>query len=152
TLLRLPRADRRKPGGESAIGSALRSLRLEEFDFVARFDADLIFEPDYIAGMLREFSQDTALGIAGGGLYIETNGAWQPELFPAYRVRGALKMYRRECFQQIGGLSTCMGWDTIDEVSAWIKGWVTRSFFQYQVIHRRPTGQGLPIRRIYWKR
>ena len=151
-LLRLPRRDRRRPGGEGAIDCALHGLCLEDFDFLARFDADLCFESNYIAGILGEFEKDPSLGIAGGGLFVEKDGTLQPEKAPAYHVRGALKMYRRECFEQIGRLATCMGWDTIDEVSAWTKGWATKSFFQYRVIHRRPTGEGLPTRRIYWKR
>lgn len=151
-LLQLPPRQERRPGGESAISHALAFLNLAEYDFIARFDADLIFERDYIARMLHEFSLDSTLGIAGGGLYIQRETSQQLENVPGYHVRGALKMYRRECFVQIGGLTDRIGWDTIDEVSAWMKGWKTRSFFQYRVIHRRPTGEGLKASRIWWER
>lgn len=146
-LIRLPAQGGRKPGGESAISHGLNSLKLSDFDFIARFDADLLFEPDYLAGMLQEFRSDPGLGIAGGTLYIERNGGSIAERAPEYHVRGAVKMYRRECFEAIGGLHTRIGWDTIDEVSAWSKGWTTRSFAQ-RVIHRRPTGEGLEPSRV----
>ena len=151
-LIRSPRREERLPGGEGAIQQALGRFDLSEYDFLARFDADLIFESDYIERILGEFECDPELGIAGGGLYVEQNGAIQLEVEPVYHVRGAVKMYRRQCFEQIGGLATQIGWDTIDEVSAWTKGWRTRSFFQYRVIHCRPTGFGLRASRVYFER
>lgn len=151
-LLNLPARVERKPGGEGAIASALSKLDLSQFDYLARFDADLLFEDDYFARLLDEFHRDAKLGIAGGGLYIDKNGQLVLERAPEYHVRGALKMYRRECFEQLGGLTTDIGWDTIDEVYAWSRGWRTRTFSDIQVIHRRPTGQGLHASRIYGER
>jgi len=151
-LIQLPAREHRAPGGESAITHALNLVDLKEYDFLARFDADLAFEPDYIARILEEFDADPALGIAGGGLYIEKNGGLELEKVPDYHVRGALKMYRRECYKQIGGITTRIGWDTIDEVYAWAHGWKTRSFFSIRVIHRRPTGEGIGAGRIFWQR
>ena len=151
-LVRLPAREHRAPGGESAVTHALMLVNLREYDFLARFDADLAFEPDYITRILDEFDADPALGIAGGGLYIETNGGLELEKVPEYHVRGALKMYRRECYEQIGGITTRIGWDTIDEVYAWAHGWTTRSFFSNRVLHRRPTGEGIRSNHIYWQR
>jgi glycosyltransferase involved in cell wall biosynthesis len=151
-LLRLPARDRRQPGGEEAIPSALRNLEVASFDFIARFDGDLLFFPNYISRMLGEFGRDSKLGIAGGGLYLERGDGLELEKSPEYHVRGALKMYRRECLSSIGGITTQIGWDTIDEVSAWTKGWKTKSFFALKVIHRRPTGDGINTARIYRER
>ena len=151
-LVRLPVRAERMPGGEGALAQALRRLNLAEYDFFARFDADLIFEPDYMAQIFSEFSADPTLGIAGGGLYVDTGRGLELERVPDYHVRGALKMYRRECSDQIGGLTSRIGWDTIDEVSAWTRGWKTRSFFQNRVRHCRPTGKGLRCARVYWER
>jgi len=151
-IVELPRREHRAPGGEGAIAQALHHLNLAEFDFLARFDADLLFEPDYVERILGEFNQDPRLGIAGGGLYVQRNGRLELEIVPEFHVRGALKMYRRECFEQIGGITTRIGWDTIDEVFAWTKNWNTRSFFEYRVIHRRPTGEGIRQTRVYWQR
>lgn len=151
-LVRLEPRENRLAGGEGAIPNALRRLDLTEFDFLARFDADLIFGCDYIAKILDEFKRDPRLGIAGGGLYSEKNGSLQLERDPDHHVRGALKMYRRQCFADIGGLSTSIGWDTIDEVSAWTKGWKTKSFYHFKVVHRRPTGTGIKASAVYRER
>jgi biofilm PGA synthesis N-glycosyltransferase PgaC len=151
TLVQLPPRAERKPGGESALPVALNAID-QPFAFLARYDADLLFPPDYNRNILEEFAKDPELGIAGGGLYIETPHGLELERQPEYHVRGALKMYRRACFEQIGGLATGIGWDTIDEVSAWSKGWRTRSFTQYRVIHRRPTGGAICKSRVLWER
>jgi glycosyltransferase involved in cell wall biosynthesis len=152
TLIELAPRSERQPGGENAISHGLNCIELRDYEFVARFDADLQFEPDYLARMLEKFAADPTLGIAGGGLYIQQNGTLHLEPAPDYHVRGALKMYRKECYEAIGGLTARIGWDTIDEVAAWTKGWTTKSFFECQVIHCRPTGQGLRARRVYWER
>ena len=152
TLIELPPRIERRPGGETAIAHALCCLNLDDFEFIARFDADLRFDRDYFVRILDEFSADPSLGIAGGGLYIMQGAERRLERAPGYHVRGALKMYRRECYEAIGGLTTQIGWDTIDEVAAWTKGWKTKSFFDLQVLHCRPTGQGLRAHRVYWER
>jgi glycosyltransferase involved in cell wall biosynthesis len=151
-LLRLPRREERQAGGEGAIAHALKLCHVEDFEYVGRFDGDLILGRDYIAGILKEFDQDPQLGIAGGGLYIYKKDRLELERAPEYHVRGAVKMYRRQCLECIGGLSPGIGWDTIDEVYAWLNGWKTKSFFQYKVIHSRPTGSCLCTRDIYRER
>ena len=137
---------------DASLPTWLERLDLSKYDFLARFDADLAFAPDYFVRLFDEFLADPKLGIVGGGLYIEKDGGLELEKAPDYHVRGALKLYRRECFEQIGGITTRIGWDTIDEVYAWTKGWKTKSFFQYKVIHRRPTGEGVSAGHIYWQR
>jgi biofilm PGA synthesis N-glycosyltransferase PgaC len=151
-LICLPKRTNRKPGGEGAIQQALKVVQSYPYDFLARFDTDLEFCPDYIERILGEFSNDRNLGIAGGGLYVEKNGRLVLEKVPYYHVRGGLKMYRRECLEQIETLYPCMGWDTIDEVYAWKHGWKTRSFIEIRVIHKRPTGEGLSAKEISWHR
>ena len=49
-------------------------------------------------------------------------------------------MYRRACFDEIGGLVRALGWDGIDEWKALSLGWQVRSFGQQRVLHRRITG------------
>lgn len=151
-LVTLPAREQRLAGGEGAIPVAMRTLDVSAFDFLGRFDADLVFPPGYIARILAEFQRNPALGIAGGMLYVERDGSLMLEANPDFHVRGAVKMYRRQCFIDIGGLTTQIGWDTIDEVLAWSKGWTTRSFPALRVLHRRPTGHGIAGWRVYRQR
>ena len=72
--------------------------------------------------------------------YIERNGTREAEKHPLTHVRGPSKVYRRECWQQIGGLVKHLGWDTIDEIKAQYYGWRTRSYPELPIIHHRITG------------
>jgi hypothetical protein len=55
-------------------------------------------------------------------------------------VRGPTKIYRRECFEAIGGLIVAPGWDTVDLIKANMLGWKTCSFPHIRLVHLRPTG------------
>jgi hypothetical protein len=59
---------------------------------------------------------------------------------PLFHVRGATKIYRRECWEQIGGLIRAPGWDTVDEVKANMLGWKTYTFPGLTLTHHRFTG------------
>ena len=91
----------------------------EGFDIICKFDADLIFPPNYLELIQQEFAKNSKSGIVGGICVIEENNQWIPEsLTNLDHIRGALKAYRKECFKEIGGLKKAMGWDTIDELLA----------------------------------
>ena len=55
-------------------------------------------------------------------------------------IRGALKAYRKECYQTIGGIKKTMGWDTVDELLAKYHGWEVCAIESLHVQHLKPTG------------
>lgn len=109
-------------------------------DFIVKMDADITFNETYFEEIFGKFAADPKLGIAGGGFYIEEGGQLQLEDCPVYHVRGGSKIYLTECFEDIGGFVNKLGYDTIDEIQANMKGWKTRSFRDIRVIHHRKTG------------
>jgi poly-beta-1,6-N-acetyl-D-glucosamine synthase len=127
-------------GVVDAFNEGYRNLRTQDWDFVVKFDGDLTFEPDYFDRCLREFKKETRLGVGGGTVCYVVDNVRKVEKCPAFHVRGATKIYRREAWEAIGGLSPGVGFDTIDEVKANRLGWTTRSFPDIQLIHHRPTG------------
>jgi len=129
----------RKPGGEAVLHHGLRMLNLPDFDFLARMDGDISFEPDYFDRLFREFEKDPRLGIACGACFGWRKGKLIEEKNPRFHTRGALKTYRVRCYQEIGGLEKELGWDTVDEIRANMLGWQTRSFPELKVVHHRPT-------------
>lgn len=114
----------------------------EEYDFIVKLDGDLSFEPTYFESILQEFEKDARLGIGGGALYEKPDGKNWVLYTYSDEVRGCIKMYRRACFQEIGGLVPAMGWDGIDEWTALSLGWRVQSFFDFTVYHYRFTGSG----------
>jgi len=127
-----------------AIGAFLagyQSLKSTDWEFLINLDGDLTLEPDYFEKCFEEFNEDPGLGIGGGSLYhLNGSGAMEIELCPRFHVRGATKIYRRACWEAIGGLAPVPGWDTIDEVKAHMAGWYVRSFPHVRALHQRPTG------------
>jgi glycosyltransferase involved in cell wall biosynthesis len=129
-------------GAVGAFLAGYRSLILDEWEFLANLDGDLSFEPQYFEKCFEEFQKDPQLGIGGGSLYyLNGSGRMEFEPYPRFHVRGATKIYRRACWDAIGGVVEVSGWDTIDEVKAHMAGWRVRTFPDVRVLHRRPTGQ-----------
>jgi glycosyltransferase involved in cell wall biosynthesis len=114
-----------------------------EFDFVGVQDADIAPERgDYYEAILEEFERNPRLGIAGGLIYELANGQWE------YRrsnsedsVAGGIQMFRRKCFEQIGGYQPLFvgGSDSLALLDAQILGWEIRTRPNHKVLHYRPT-------------
>jgi glycosyltransferase involved in cell wall biosynthesis len=139
------RPDRgRRDADVGAVGAFLEGYEsLDEvgWDFIVNLDGDLGLEPDYFENCFDRFARDPKLGIGGGTLYAHDDaGRLVSEPSPAFHVRGATKIYRRECWDAIGGLSEVPGWDTLDEVKANMTGWRVQSFPDILALHKRPTG------------
>ena len=130
------------PGSKvvEAFNSGLKELDTN-FDLICKFDADLIFPENYLEKITQLFTEDQKTGLAGGFCHIESKGHWVLEnLTDRDHLRGALKAYRKECFEDIGGLKASMGWDTVDELLAQYHGWTVKTDPSLVVRHLRPTG------------
>jgi glycosyltransferase involved in cell wall biosynthesis len=140
------RADRgfRKAGGGviDAFYDGYRTVEHESWDYVVKLDGDLSFEADYFEKCFAHFDRNERLGIAGGTICNVVDSVVEVEsrVDPRFHVRGATKIYRRSCWQEIGGLIHAPGWDTLDEVKANMLGWVTATFPDLNVIHHRLAG------------
>ena len=113
----------------------------DNYDLIVKIDADLIFPPNYFETIIKHFKSDERIGMVGGFCYIEKNGEWILEnLTDKDHIRGALKAYRKETFQQIGGLKPAMGWDTVDELLCKFYNWKVVTDESLHVKHLKPTG------------
>ena len=113
----------------------------DNYDLIVKIDADLIFPTNYFETIIKHFQSDERIGMVGGFCYIEKNGEWILEnLTDKDHIRGALKAYRKETFQQIGGLKPAMGWDTVDELLCKFYNWKVVTDESLHVKHLKPTG------------
>tara|TARA_R100000935_G_scaffold18503_1_gene35830 strand:+ start:57835 stop:58683 length:849 start_codon:yes stop_codon:yes gene_type:complete len=111
------------------------------YEVICKFDADLIFPKHYLEKVSETFKSDPKTGMVGGFCTLEENGTWGVEnLTNKDHIRGALKAYRKECFEEIGGLKKSMGWDTVDELLAKFYGWNVVTDGSLHVKHLKPTG------------
>jgi biofilm PGA synthesis N-glycosyltransferase PgaC len=132
----------RKAGGGvvDAFNDGYGLVTVKDWDFIVKLDGDLSFEPDYFEKCFKEFEREPALGVGGGVMCYIENGEKSFEPNPAFHVRGATKIYKRSCWDAIGGFWPAPGWDTMDEVKASMLGWTTRSFPDLHLLHHRYTG------------
>ncbi len=134
-----PPDDKRKPGGESVLSIGIKMLRLDDYAFIVRMDGDLEFSSSYFQKLIERFEKDNKLGIASGVCFITRNGKHIEEKHARFHTRGPLKTYRTQCFKDIGGLESCLGWDAIDELKANMLGWKTYSFPDLMISHLKKT-------------
>ena len=113
-----------------------------EFDIICKFDADLIFEKNYLSAIAKHFKNNPKLGMASGFCYIKSKDQWVLEdVTNKSHIRGALKAYRRNCYKEIGGLKPTIGWDTVDELLAMYYNWETLTDDTLHVKHLKVTGK-----------
>jgi poly-beta-1,6-N-acetyl-D-glucosamine synthase len=123
-----------------AFNWALGTVDAAEYTHIGKLDGDIELPADYFERLLGGFAEEPALGIGGGTLLEPGRSGWRSDRVPDYHVRGALKLYSADCFEAIGGIEERLGWDTIDETYARMRGFVTRSFPELVALHHRPVG------------
>ncbi|MEL6759281.1 MAG: glycosyltransferase family A protein [Myxococcota bacterium] len=110
-----------------------------DWDYFSKLDADIALPPRYYAQILTRFSERPKLGIASGVCVASQNGRRVLEATPNTHTRGAIKTYRRGCWNETGGFPATHGWDGIDGLRARRLGFETAHFAELEVEHRRPT-------------
>ena len=133
-----------------AFNWGLRTVDPRSFTHIGKLDADIELPEDYFERLLAEFDRDPDLGIGGGVLVEEVGSQWKLMRTAPHHVRGALKLYRRECFEDIGGVRELLGWDGVDQTLARMRGWTTRPLPDLVARHHRACGsaQGLVRGRV----
>jgi hypothetical protein len=124
-----------------AFNLGLESTDWRSFTHIAKLDGDTELPANYFESILGEFERDPTLGLAGG-VYADPapdGDGWQVVGIPSeHHVPGTLKCYSVGCFEAIGGMPERLGWDTIDETYARMRGYRTRAFAGLVALHHRP--------------
>lgn len=155
-IISLP-PSKHSPGAKvvDAFNKGLEEVNLSEFDIICKFDADIIFPNDYLSRIASMYQANSKLGIASGLVYItkrdfdqekafdfsqEQKELWSFENISSKRhVRGPIKSYRRECFEEMDGLRSVLGWDNIDVLLSRMHNWEIDTDKELWVKHLRPT-------------
>ena len=145
-LLRMPERKERHFGGKvlcfnagySSLVTLHPSLR---FDIIGNLDADMSFEGDVFSFLMNKFAENPKLGVAGVP-FNEGIGTYDFRFSSVEHVSGACQLFRRECFEAIGGYIPLKvgGIDVVAVLSARMKGWQTRTFPEKVCIHHRTMG------------
>ncbi len=142
-LVRTPeRSERHFAAKVHAFNAGYARVKDLEYEVIGNLDADVSFcEKDYLAFLMRKFAEDRRLGV-GGTPYRLENSACDSRFVNVEDVVGACQLFRRECFEEIGGYLPVKdgGVDDVACLTARMKGWRTRSFTDRLFIHHRQSG------------
>jgi poly-beta-1,6-N-acetyl-D-glucosamine synthase len=147
-LLRMPeRAERHFAGKVHAFNAGYARAKELNPDVIGNLDADVSIEPDHFQYLLGKFAENPDLGV-GGSPFREGSLQYDYRFSNIENVWGGCQLFRRECFDAIGGYTPVKGGgiDHIAVVSARMKGWKTRTFTDKVCIHHRvmnTAGQGV---------
>jgi len=122
----------------------LKTVDLNAFEYVCKFDLDLDLPREYFQGLMHAMEGDERLGCCSGKPYFKNHASGQliPEPCGDEHAVGMCKFYRVACFVQMGGFVNELMWDGIDTHRSRILGWKAASF-NYPTLrfeHLRPMG------------
>lgn len=141
-LVRMPeRKERHFAGKVHAFNAGYARVKDLKFDIVGSLDADITFGPDYFDFLLAKFAANPRLGV-GGTPFEEEGRRYDYRFTSSEHVSGACQLFRRECFEEIGGYVPIKigGIDLTAVLTARMKGWQTRSFPEQTCTHHRTMG------------
>lgn len=127
-----------------AFNAGYRKLHGLEYDFIGNLDADVSFGPSYFETLMSRFDADPDLGLAGGDIHEMIGGEPRPRSAAKDSICGAVQLFRRACFEEIGGYRALPrgGIDAAAEIMARMKGWHVRVQEDLPVIAHRPVMTG----------
>jgi glycosyltransferase involved in cell wall biosynthesis len=153
-LLRMPeRRDRQFAAKVYCFNAGYEKVRNLDYDAIGNLDADISFEKDYFEFLLAKFEEDPKLGVAGTP-FVEDGNHYDYRFTNIEHVSGACQLFRRECFEQIGGYVPIKGGgiDWVAVTTARMKGWKTRTFTENVCVHHRKMGTGNSNAMMAWFR
>jgi glycosyltransferase involved in cell wall biosynthesis len=148
-LLRMPEhRDRQFAAKAHCFNAGYSHLNGANFDIIGNLDADITFAPDYFEFLLGKFAAMPRLGVAGTPFVEDEtkldSHTYAHQFAQLEHVSGACQLFRRECFQQVGGYIPIKGGaiDWVAVTTARMKGWQTRTFTEKVCFHHRKLGTG----------
>jgi glycosyltransferase involved in cell wall biosynthesis len=148
-LLRLSeRCDRQFAAKAIAFNAGCARLAGLNCDVIGNLDADITFDPGYFEFLLGKFSANARLGVAGTPFVEDherlNDHSYSHQFADATHVSGACQMFRRQCFDEVGGYVPVRvgAIDWIAVTTARMKGWETRTFTEKVCFHHRKLGIG----------
>jgi biofilm PGA synthesis N-glycosyltransferase PgaC len=142
-LLRVPeRSERDFAGKVHAFNAGYARVRDLEYEVIGNLDGDISFDEDYFSLLLGKLAEDSTLGLVGTPFKDRYFQPYDYRFVGIDHVSGACQLFRRACFEEIGGYVAVKGGgvDLIAGITARMKGWKTRTFTDKVCVHHRAVG------------
>ena len=122
-----------------------------EYDYIGKIDADVSFDPTCFSSLINEFEKDPSLGITSPrliycepgvkGFYIHK----EPDRSLSDHPADPIRLYRRKCFEDIGGIKIVRASETVAEAKAKLRGWKIYRFDNVYGKHLRKAHSSTPL-------
>jgi glycosyltransferase involved in cell wall biosynthesis len=142
-LVRMPeRRERHFAGKVHAFNAGYARVEDLKYKVIGSLDADISFDQDYFSFLLGKLAEDPLLGVVGTPFMGSSAEPYNYRFVGIEHVSGACQLFRRECFDEIGGYVPVKGGgvDQIAVTAARMKGWKTRTFTDKVCRHHRAIG------------
>ena len=143
-LVDLPvRKERHFAAKVNAFNTGWERVKDIDYQIIGNVDADVSLDPDHFEFLLNQFQKDPTLGVAGTTFKEVNDYDSATDSFEGQaHVSGQVQIFRRECFEQIGGYkpNKAGGIDWMAVTTARMMGWKTRSFPDKPFFHHRAMG------------
>jgi glycosyltransferase involved in cell wall biosynthesis len=126
-----------------AFNAGQERLKDIHYEIIGNLDADVALDDDHLEFLLKKFSEDSRLGVAGTTFREASGYDSETDSFEGkYHVSGQCQIFRRQCFDEIGGYfaNKAGGIDWIAVTTARMIGWKTRSYREKPFFHYRHLG------------
>jgi biofilm PGA synthesis N-glycosyltransferase PgaC len=142
-LVQMPqRQDRSFAAKVVAFNAGYDRIKDLRYEIIGNLDADISFEKDHFEFLVKNFSEDSTLGVAGT-VFREDCYSSETDSFEGHKhVSGQCQLFRRQCWEEIGGYIAhrAGGIDWMAVTTARMKGWKTESFREKSFFHHRHLG------------
>ncbi len=143
-LIRMPEhRDRTFAAKVHCFNAGYEKVKDVKYDIIGNLDADISFKEDYLEFLLGKFAEIPELGVSGTP-FVEGSSHYDYRFTNIEHVSGACQLFRRECFEEIGGYVPIKGggidWTAV--TTARMKGWKTRTFTEKVCFHHKKMGTG----------
>jgi hypothetical protein len=152
TVIHAGQGTERARGGKivRAFQAGLSALE-DRPEIIVKMDGDLFLPSHYYEWVAETFARAPRAGIVGGVTQVFDGESWAPDATSRHNLSGVAKAYRRECFEDIGGLKASMGWDGIDEYGARARGWEVHVLSELPLLHFKARGSKQRWQRARWE-
>jgi GT2 family glycosyltransferase len=142
-LVRMPeRKERHFAGKVLAFNAGYARMQDLPYQALGSVDGDASFDAEYFSFLLQKLAEDPKLGLAGTAFRETSKEDYDYRFVSIEHVTGICQLFRRECFEDIGGYVPAKGGaiDRIANIAARMKGWKTRTFTEKVYFHHRQMG------------
>jgi len=125
-----------------AFNAGQEKLQGVQYEIIGNLDGDVLLDADHFEFLLGKFREDVTLGVVGTVFREEGYNSETDSFEGQTHVSGQCQLFRRECFEKIGGYvpNKAGGIDWIAVATARMMGWKTRSFREKSFFHYRHLG------------